>query len=167
MSKELDAVNQEINSLTERLKVLYRMKLALIPDTQRVSGHSSLSEQELCTLALKIIDQNVSNLGFNLEALALAIGISPTVVSAVLNQTFKQPFRRLLNEARIKEAKRLIASSGLSMKQIALETGFSDSHYFSRTFKRFAGISPTDFLETSRRTDVPSSTVPVDSNGDA
>jgi transcriptional regulator GlxA family with amidase domain len=43
---------------------------------------------------------------------------------------------------RIAKAKELLTTTGLSLLEVALESGFSDQAAFSRTFKAFVGASP-------------------------
>lgn len=45
------------------------------------------------------------------------------------------------------QAKRLLASTSLSVKQIAGRLGFDDGAYFSRLFSQATGISPTEFRQ--------------------
>ncbi|MBR2043390.1 MAG: helix-turn-helix transcriptional regulator [Clostridia bacterium] len=53
----------------------------------------------------------------------------------------------LKNSARIEKAKQLLAE-GLTIKQAAYETGFSDRYYFTKTFIRFVGQTPTQFIKS-------------------
>lgn len=50
-----------------------------------------------------------------------------------------------INEYRIEKACDLLLSTTKSITEIALSTGFEDINYFSRTFKKVKGISPTQF----------------------
>jgi AraC family transcriptional regulator len=45
-------------------------------------------------------------------------------------------------DARIESAKRLLANHGISLAEIALDTGFSEQSHFSRAFRASTGISP-------------------------
>lgn len=62
---------------------------------------------------------------------------------------FKRSFGKsplsYINEYRIEKACDLLLSSTQSITEIALSTGFEDINYFSRTFKKLKGISPTQF----------------------
>lgn len=51
---------------------------------------------------------------------------------------------------RIEKAKQLIISDEhYTMGEIAQELGFSDIYHFSKTFKKFCGVSPNKFLQNS------------------
>ncbi len=64
---------------------------------------------------------------------------------------FKKTFGRspltYLNEYRVEQASRLLRNTRKSITEIALETGFEDINYFSRTFKKLRNISPTEFRQ--------------------
>ena len=46
---------------------------------------------------------------------------------------------------RVEEAKRLLAKENISISKIAETVGFCDNNYFSRTFKKRSGYSPTEY----------------------
>ncbi|MCZ4120970.1 helix-turn-helix transcriptional regulator [Streptomyces sp. H39-S7] len=52
---------------------------------------------------------------------------------------------QLIRARQILEAKRLIASTSLTIRQVSAEVGFVDPAYFSRFFRRETGVSPGDF----------------------
>lgn len=56
----------------------------------------------------------------------------------------------LINARLILEAKRELAHSGLTVKEIAHELGFNDAAYFSRFFRNHTKLSPSEFRECLR-----------------
>ena len=64
---------------------------------------------------------------------------------------FKKNFGRspltYLNEYRIEKASALLKKSQKSITEIAMETGYEDINYFSRTFKKLKSLSPTEYRE--------------------
>ena len=50
----------------------------------------------------------------------------------------------------VHEAKRELAYSTLSVKQIAAALGFRDEAYFGRFFRKQTGLRPTEFRERAR-----------------
>ncbi|MBS1369578.1 MAG: helix-turn-helix domain-containing protein [Lentisphaeria bacterium] len=62
--------------------------------------------------------------------------------------TGESPISRL-NRIRIRHAGALLLNTRLSVSEIAAATGFTDSNYFSRCFRKFTGCSPRKFRETN------------------
>lgn len=56
-----------------------------------------------------------------------------------------------INALRIRRAEELIATTNMSMTEIALSLGFSSSSYFDRVFKKVNGNSPREFRALSLR----------------
>lgn len=84
---------------------------------------------------------------FTLEQAAAISGYSPHYFSRKFSKTFGQSFPDFLTESRILQAKRLLASTSLSVKLIALETGFSQTSYFSKCFRSLEGMTPMQFRD--------------------
>lgn len=55
---------------------------------------------------------------------------------------------KLIQQRVLLEAKRLLQSTDLSIKEIAFELGFIDHAYFSNFFKGHAGVTPTQFRDS-------------------
>jgi AraC-like DNA-binding protein len=51
---------------------------------------------------------------------------------------------------RMEKARRLLANSDLSIREVAEECGFSDNEYFSRCFKDSHGVSPTVWKKSQK-----------------
>ena len=65
-----------------------------------------------------------------------------------------QPASRSVEARLVREARRQLAYTNLSISQIAYALGFIDPAYFSRVFSRATGLSPREFrsrLEDSAR----------------
>ena len=78
---------------------------------------------------------------------AAQMNISPNNFSKICKQHFLKTPSTLIHERVILESKKLIHLSHKSMKEIAAELNFDDENYFSRYFKKHAGITPTAFRE--------------------
>ena len=69
----------------------------------------------------------------------------------------------LINERLIIEARRMILSSDLSIKEIAYELGVDDQSYFSKVFKKLTGLTPIDFktADADAQLNKPDTTAPL------
>ena len=75
-------------------------------------------------------------------------------LSEVLNTRLNQNFFDFINKYRIEEFKIqsiLKANNHLSIMGIAYNCGFNSKASFYRAFKKFEGISPTDYIERSHK----------------
>jgi AraC-like DNA-binding protein len=94
---------------------------------------------------IQIIAANYPDPQLDLTRVAREISMSPVHLSRILNQQVGVSFRQLLRHVRIEEAKRMLASGDFSVKQVASRVGFSDSHYFSRSFRELTGLSASEY----------------------
>lgn len=112
--------------------------------------HTRRSEHyDLVQEVIRVILESYSNPTLDLNQVAREIGISPKRLSRVLNQEVGMSFRQLLRNTRVEEAKRMLTSGQYSVKEVAARAGFSDSHYFSRSFRELTGQSASEFLSFS------------------
>ncbi|MCB1200239.1 MAG: AraC family transcriptional regulator [Leptospiraceae bacterium] len=83
---------------------------------------------------------------FSLSELADEMGLSSHQISELLNQHLGKSFHVLINELRVKEAKKLILeSSDDTLIDIAFRSGFNSKASFNRNFRKVAGITPKEF----------------------
>ena len=56
---------------------------------------------------------------------------------------------RYITEQRIKKARELLLETELSILEIAREVGIADQNYFSRMFKKYTKVSPTEYRSST------------------
>lgn len=67
---------------------------------------------------------------------------SPAHFSTLFRRHFLTTPRAFFREARVEKAAELLAGSSLTIKEIALETGFADSAHFCKAFRAHRGVAP-------------------------
>ena len=60
-------------------------------------------------------------------------------------QNFDKSFIVYLSELRIAKAKELLADITINVKDIGQKVGYRDSSYFTKVFKRFTGVTPSEY----------------------
>lgn len=78
------------------------------------------------------------------QQIAEPLKISPRHLRRLLRQ-YNTSYEQLLDQARREEALRLLADSRKSLTAISYEVGFLDPSSFTRAFRRWTGISPSDY----------------------
>src|SRR5216117_459236 len=81
---------------------------------------------------------------FNARHLAAVCGVSQRQLERYYSDSFGQTPQEWLNEARLREAKRLLLK-GLSVKEVSFEFGFKQASHFSRSFKQRTGRPPSAY----------------------
>ena len=76
---------------------------------------------------------------------ARRLAVTPTHLSRVMRQATGRPASAAIEDRVIREARRNLAFSNLSIQEIAYHLGYNDPAYFSRVFARATGQSPRDF----------------------
>jgi AraC-like DNA-binding protein len=83
-----------------------------------------------------------------LTSLAKDLKISRSQLSLLINEGIGDNFYDFVNKYRVDEVKRLMSGSNMknySLLGIALEAGFKSKSTFNLVFKRFTGLTPTEF----------------------
>lgn len=90
----------------------------------------------------------------SLDDVSRAFNISPYYFSKVFKEETGENFIEYLTSIRMERAKELLLNSTeYSMKEICSMCGYSDPNYFSRSFKKNVGVTPTEFKEGKRSED--------------
>ncbi|MCP5103303.1 MAG: helix-turn-helix domain-containing protein, partial [bacterium] len=84
----------------------------------------------------------------NAEKLAGSLGISKKYLSQVINQQFNMNFKNFVNQYRVEEAKKKLLDpreQDFVLLKIALDAGFNSKSVFNEAFKKFTGMSPSEY----------------------
>jgi AraC-like DNA-binding protein len=96
------------------------------------------------------IEMNFSE-DISMEEMAGKLHVHPSHLMRVFKKEKGITISHYRNLRRIKEAKELILFSNLSMTDIAIMVGFSNSQYFSKLFKEVEGVTPVEFKKNSKK----------------
>ena len=92
------------------------------------------------------IYENISNTNFDLTKEMSELGYNIIYIRRCFKSVMGLPPLEYITKLRINQAKVLLYQNPLlSIKEIALACGFSDSLYFSTCFKKHIGISPREY----------------------
>ena len=90
----------------------------------------------------------------NLPTVAERLGISIHETSFLINESAKDNFYNFINKYRVDEAKKLLASSKMdefNILGIAFASGFNSKTAFNTAFKKWAGVSPTNYAKEQKK----------------
>lgn len=76
---------------------------------------------------------------------ASALKVTPTHLTRVVRETYGCPATHMIRDRIVREARRHLVYTNLSISQIAYALRYDDPAYFTRTFTQATGQSPRDF----------------------
>ena len=95
----------------------------------------------------RIIRKNIPNTEFNVDAIASEMGLSRSAFyKKVKGLTGFAPID-LIKEFRLSHATELMQNTNLSIAEVAFRSGFADSSYFGKCFRKRYGMSPREYLQ--------------------
>lgn len=105
------------------------------------------NKELIATLSLLMNDKRpYTNSNLKSSELAHELGISLHEFSRFINETIGKSFSDYINEHRVEEAKRLIASnSKYTLEAIGNMSGFNSKSAFYKAFKKYTGITPAKY----------------------
>lgn len=114
--------------------VLERLSPELINESQHDVA------QQIRRLLLSRVNDRLT-----IAEVAGAVHVSATHAKDVFSATFGCGIMTYFNELKIWQAKRLLCDPNLTIDQVSSKLGFSSPTYFSQTFRKHTGETPTEF----------------------
>jgi two-component system response regulator YesN len=128
----------------EELRLWFIRKI--MEATRNVTEKKREQNNSIVGKAKEYMKQNYEK-DLSLDDVAKYVDISPYYFSKLFKEEEGENFIDYLTSLRIEKAKMLLQNTDQSMKEICSEVGYSDPNYFSRIFKKVAGLTPTEYRE--------------------
>lgn len=98
-------------------------------------------------MAQEYVKANFQDAELSLKTVCKHVSMSTSYFSTLFRSHTGTTFIEYVTHVRIERAKELLKLSQLKSYEIAYQVGFSDPHYFSLTFKKVTGDTPTEFRQ--------------------
>ena len=136
----------EIINMTEfeQMKNWFANKIAAA--CQNILSKRAEKSNSIIKMAKEYIQKNFGK-DISLDDVSRVVNVSPYYFSKIFKDDTGENFIEYLTGVRIDKAKELLETTEYSMKEICSMVGYSDPNYFSRSFKKNVGITPTEYKE--------------------
>ena len=114
------------------------------PENAAACGDLRLQE------AVNLLGSNITN-PLRLSVLAETLDLSSSTLNRLFRRHFGKSPKQYFLELKLQTAADLLASSTLTIKQIAGQTGFRNQLHFSKMFKHVRGLSPSAYRKSVQR----------------
>jgi len=128
----------------EQIKTWFLEKI--LEACRTISSENKVKDASLVGKAKTYIDSHFGK-DISLEDVSRSVDISPYYFSKLFKDETGENFIEYLTNVRIQEAKHLLQNRKLSIKEVCVDSGYSDPNYFSRIFKKYVGVTPSEYRE--------------------
>ena len=135
----LSAIERSRKNVQERRHIEFAK-----PPIPTVVPNTPSSKQERLAPAIYFVQQNYSQ-RISSDAMARICDMSASHFSRAFKKAYDLTFQEFLLRYRVFQACKFLNASGANISDVAYCVGFSDPSYFTRVFKRYVGVAPSEF----------------------
>ncbi len=132
-----------IVSLEERAARVRTMTLDIV---NRIESSRNDSNSKVVEKAKRFVQERYA-LDLSLGDVAESVCLSKNYLGQLFKKQTGISIVEYIHRIRISKAKELMDTTEMKIFEVAEAVGYADQHYFSSVFKRFSGISPSDYRQ--------------------
>lgn len=132
-----------------------------IPNLEELFKWFRLESKSLCdsiemeqrTSTDSVIERSIAHIkahfgeNLTLDDVSQLVDVSPYYFSKLFKQTTGENFIEYLTAFRMEKAKEFLSNKKYSIKEVCGMCGYNDPNYFSRIFKKYEGMTPSEFRD--------------------
>lgn len=108
---------------------------------------NSVQENPTILLIKNYISRNYMNETLSVKDISAHVFLSMSYVCTFFKNETGQTLNQYLTEYRMEMAKQLLADPRYKISDISSKVGYTDGNYFGKSFKKYTGLSPSEFRE--------------------
>lgn len=144
-----DTVYSRLLAKSKLMELVGYYLMDLNVDADKISFKNGAAVNRL-TKVLDYIDEHITQ-NTGIEELANIAHMHPNSFIRLFKQYAGMPPIQYITHKKIEKAKQSLAMTELSVTEISDLLGFNDMFYFSKQFKKHAGVTPTDYRRQNDR----------------
>lgn len=103
-------------------------------------------DKKLLLKAIKVVETNLDNVQFSVEDMASSLYLSRTHLHRKLKSLTNQSATEFIRYIRLKHAVKLLKEGSHKINEVGYAVGFNSHNYFTKSFKKQYGKSPSEFI---------------------
>lgn len=143
-----EAIKTHTEPQRKKQMLLHGIETLLIHHTYRDSSTDAPPYPESVERACRHLEAHVTT-KVSLDDLSAIAHVSRYHLVRQFNESLGMSPHAYQNQLRVNLGKKLLAE-GLSISQVAIDTGFADQSHFARVFKRYTGATPLQYQATQQ-----------------
>jgi AraC-like DNA-binding protein len=128
-----------LEEIKEWLLCIYKKEIEFIDDNPKDA------KKEYIDMVFSIIQSEYNDPGLNIESIAERVGLSVNYLRAVFKEASGISLTDYISRYRYEKALELLVNSNLTVATISEMIGMNSENHFYTFFKKFNGLTPTQF----------------------
>ncbi len=135
-----------LSQLITSRQLIFNKYFSVISDVSSDIKTTSLDKQFI-EKVLNYINENIDNPELNVEILASQLNLSRSQFYRKIKALTNQTATEFLRNVRLQKAKQIIEMGNTNVTEVCYKVGFASPSYFSKSFKKYFGVSPTEIIK--------------------
>ena len=146
MHYDISSLYKLIDKATQIKELQGLLREVSINVVRRINEYNQKNINQILQKAIEYIKAHYT-MPITLNELAEHTYVSTYYLSPMFKKELGKNFVEYLNEIRIEKAKQLLKDTQYKTYEIAEIVGIQDPHYFSKIFKKYVNMTPTEFKD--------------------
>ncbi|MCD7746139.1 MAG: response regulator [Lachnospiraceae bacterium] len=153
LTANIPAPAEGIMDAIENAFTYHELHQALSDRTHRFLEEASQAAPENPTIVQikDYISKNYQNELLSVKDISSHVFLSVSYVCTYFKNETGQTLNQYLTEYRMERAKELLQDARYKITDISSKVGYSDGNYFGKSFKKYSGLSPSEYREKMTR----------------
>ncbi|GAB3986254.1 two-component regulator propeller domain-containing protein [Spirosoma daeguense] len=108
------------------------------------------AEEQFLKKVLSLIETHITDPDLDVQRLERELGMSNTQLYRKLRALTGKGGNELIRSIRLERARQWLRSGGRQVAEVAYLVGFNDPNYFIRVFRKEFGVSPGEYVQSSK-----------------
>lgn len=140
----------ELAAAIGRVREQEQLQTAVAPQPQEVLPLVKGDKSKYVLEAMNYIAEHYSDNDISITPIARSLGVSESHLSHVFKKETNYTVVNYLTQYRMHTAMKLLKDCRYKVYEVAEMVGYRDVTYFSSTFKKLAGMSPSEYQDRSQ-----------------
>lgn len=140
-----DEVWEELVGLKTKSDLMSYMKALYMNAAELLHERKSARSDTIVEHVRQYIADHYQNSDLSVYSIADANGLSANYTSILFRQLTGINISAYITNMRMNKAKELLKDMRRSIQEVSALTGYADSHYFAKVFKKHAGVTPSEY----------------------
>ncbi len=152
---DLDERESETWAQLMKLETLDEMnrhlKSYLTQVCERIESRDEKPIPEVITEIMRIIRQRYSD-NLTIADIASQVYLAKTYICLLFKQETGETINEYITRVRMEKAKELLSNTDQKLADICTSIGYAEPSYFTKQFRKYTGMNPSDYRDVHRRT---------------